>query len=112
MPSSSRQPSAYAAPFAVVQAVVTASPALLELSTVRDWLSNIVDSRASAIEVRAGYYTFTKNSLKQQRRTGKKGEARVVTELDPDAGLRQGSRLQVEDAVRCQRGARSADSRC
>ena len=82
--------------FNVVQRIVGNSKDLTELSLVRDWLSSIT-STSNLIETRNGYYPFTKNSLKQQRRLGK--EPATIKSLDPDATFRQGKPLLVEDAV-------------
>lgn len=71
------------------------------LQAIRDWLHAIPTSLNPA-EVRRGYLPYTKNKLKQARRTGGKAPRGLVEELDPDATLREGSggaRLEGDDAV-------------
>lgn len=70
---------------------------------IRDWLHSIPSS-LSPVEVRRGYLPYTKNKLKQLKRTGAKGAKGVVEELDPDAVLRaggsaEGARYEADDAV-------------
>lgn len=68
---------------------------------IRDWLHSIPTSLNPA-EIRRGYQAYTKNKLKQARRTGAAVPRGLVDELDPDAVSRgKGvARLDGEDAVR------------
>lgn len=74
------------------------------MQVIRDWLHSIPSSLNPA-EIRRGYQPYTKNKLKQVRRTGAKAPKGLVERLDPDALLRakmedEGARLEADDAVR------------
>lgn len=75
-----------------------------ELQAIREWLHAIPTSLNPA-EIRRGYLPYTKNKLKQARRTGAPVPRGLVEELDPDAVLREGAggssagRLAGDDAV-------------
>ncbi|GAA5961845.1 hypothetical protein JCM8115_001441 [Rhodotorula mucilaginosa] len=99
-PSSSKNP--YTPPLAVAQRLIESSKDLLELSAIRDWLHEIPYS-ASGVEARRGYAPYTKNKLKQLRRTGAKAPQGLVDRLDPDALVRaraedEGARMEADDA--------------
>lgn len=102
--SSNTDPFYYTPPLTLVQSAIAASPALSELSVVKDWLHSTAYSRLHPAEVRKGYLTYTKNKLKQALRTGNKDQlGNLVDTLDPDATNRkdsQGKRktLDPEDA--------------
>lgn len=71
---------------------------------IRDWLHSIPSSLNPA-EIRRGYLPYTKNKLKQLRRTGAKPPQGLIEQLDPDALVRaraadEGARLESDDAVR------------
>lgn len=77
--------------------------AVFSLQAIRDWLHSIPTSLYPA-EIRRGYLPYTKNKLKQCRRTGAPLPRGIVSELDPDAVLRAGEdgsmgRLETEDTV-------------
>ncbi|GAA5960795.1 hypothetical protein JCM3765_000820 [Sporobolomyces pararoseus] len=98
---SSKNP--YTPPLSVIQKVIEGNKDLIELSAIRDWLHSIPSSLAPA-EVRRGYLPYTKNKLKQTRRTGATAPKGLVEELDPDAVLRAGgssagARLEADDAT-------------
>ncbi|KAK4695199.1 hypothetical protein P7C70_g8599, partial [Phenoliferia sp. Uapishka_3] len=89
---------AYAPPLSVVQNIIGSSKQLGELSAIRDWLHSIPTSLNPA-EIRRGYLTYTKNKLKQAKRTGGKPPQGLVSELDPDAVRRSGNvTLDSDDA--------------
>lgn len=74
------------------------------LQAIRDWLHEIPYS-AGGVEARRGYAPYTKNKLKQLRRTGAKAPQGLVDRLDPDALVRaraedEGARMEADDAVR------------
>lgn len=70
------------------------------MQAIRDWLHSIPTSLNPA-EIRRGYLPYTKNKLKQAKRTGVKPPRGLAEELDPDAVLRDPTvRLDTEDAVR------------
>jgi nuclear pore complex protein Nup107 len=103
--SNTTDPFYYTPPLTLVQSAIAASPALSELSVVKDWLHSTAYSRLHPAEVRKGYLTYTKNKLKQALRTGgnKADLGSLVDTLDPDATNRkdsQGKRknLDPEDA--------------
>ena len=101
--STSKNP--YSSPFTVVQKLVSAQTDLVELSIIRDWLHSIPSSLNPA-EIRRGYLPYTKNKLKQTRRTGAQPVKGALKELDPDAVFREtvdgaGGRLEVQDEVCC-----------
>ncbi|GAA5834612.1 hypothetical protein JCM3766R1_003616 [Sporobolomyces carnicolor] len=98
---SSKDP--YTPPLSVVQRVIEGNKDLIELSAIRDWLHAIPSSLTPA-EVRRGYLPYTKNKLKQIKRTGAVAPRGLVEELDPDALLRAGgsaagARLEADDAT-------------
>ncbi|GAA6003664.1 hypothetical protein JCM10207_003535 [Rhodosporidiobolus poonsookiae] len=100
-PSSSKNP--YTPPLSVVQRLIEGNKDLIELSAIRDWLHSIPSSLNPA-EIRRGYLPYTKNKLKQLKRTGAKPPQGLVDELDPDAVLRaggaeNGARLEGDDAA-------------
>ncbi|GAA5852447.1 hypothetical protein JCM8547_006786 [Rhodosporidiobolus lusitaniae] len=100
-PSSSKNP--YTPPLTVVQRLIEGNKDLIELSAIRDWLHSIPSSLSPA-EIRRGYLPYTKNALKQLKRTGAKPPAGLVSELDPDAvvrrgGAEKGARLEGDDAA-------------
>ncbi|GAA6032198.1 hypothetical protein JCM8097_007121 [Rhodosporidiobolus ruineniae] len=100
-PSSSKNP--YTPPLTVVQRLIEGNKDLIELSAIRDWLHSIPSSLNPA-EIRRGYLPYTKNKLKQLRRTGAQPPKGLVGELDPDAVLRAGeadggARLEGDDAA-------------
>jgi nuclear pore complex protein Nup107 len=73
------------------------------MKAIRDWLHSVPSSLAP-VEVRRGYLPYTKNKLKQIKRTGATVPKGLVEELDPDAlsragGPSQGARLEADDAV-------------
>ncbi|GAA5880076.1 hypothetical protein JCM3774_003301 [Rhodotorula dairenensis] len=99
-PSSSKNP--YTPPRAVAQRLIESSKDLLELSAIRDWLHEIPFS-TYGVESRSGYAPYTKNKLKQLRRTGGKAPQGLVDRLDFDALVRakaedEGARLEADDA--------------
>lgn len=118
--ASSSRTDPYRTPFAAVQDILEADAALSELKIVRDWLSNNL-SYMHPVEVRKGYWPFTKNKLRNERRSGsatnvqsnksrlstfgsRSGSASTtmgkrVKSLDPDATTREGSTLELEDAA-------------
>ncbi|GAA5895279.1 Nup84p [Sporobolomyces salmoneus] len=98
---SSKNP--YTPPLSVVQRVIEGNKDLIELSAIRDWLHSIPSSLSPA-EVRRGYLPYTKNKLKQIKRTGAATPRGLVEELDPDAlfragGSSDGARLEADDAT-------------
>ncbi|GAA5990105.1 hypothetical protein JCM10908_005823 [Rhodotorula pacifica] len=100
-PSSSKNP--YTPPLAVAQRLIESSKDLLELSVIRDWLHEIPFT-VTGVEARRGYAPYTKNKLKQLRRTGAKAPQGLVDRLDPDALVRaraedEGARLEADDAL-------------
>ncbi|BGP25923.1 hypothetical protein JCM10295v2_004866 [Rhodotorula toruloides] len=100
-PSSSKNP--YTPPLTVAQKLIEGNKELVELSVIRDWLHSIPSSLNPA-EIRRGYQPYTKNKLKQVRRTGAKAPKGLVDRLDPDALLRgntedEGARLEADDAA-------------
>ncbi|BGP17798.1 hypothetical protein JCM10213_001701 [Rhodosporidiobolus nylandii] len=100
-PSSSKNP--YTPPLTVVQRLIEGDQDLIELSVIRDWLHSIPSSLNPA-EIRRGYLPYTKNKIKQLKRTGVKAPKGLVDELDPDAILRaggagEGARLEGDDAA-------------
>ncbi|GAA5888035.1 hypothetical protein JCM5296_005411 [Sporobolomyces johnsonii] len=99
--SSSKNP--YTPPLAVMQKIIEGNKDLIELSAIRDWLHSIPSSLSPA-EIRRGYLPYTKNKLKQLKRTGAQPPRGLVEELDPDAVLRAGgaeggARLEADDAA-------------
>ncbi|GAA5981394.1 hypothetical protein JCM11641_005306 [Rhodosporidiobolus odoratus] len=101
VPSSSKNP--YTPPLTVVQRLIEGNKDLIELSAIRDWLHSI-PSPLNPAEIRRGYLPYTKNKLKQLKRTGAKAPKGLVEELDPDALLRaggseEGARLEGDDAA-------------
>lgn len=118
--ASTSKSSPYRTPFAAVQDILEADAALSELKIVRDWLSNNL-SYIHQVEVRKGYWPFTKNKLRNERRSGSSGNTQAsksrpstfgsksafastamgkgVKSLDPDATTREGSTLELEDAA-------------
>ena len=87
-----------------MQKLVSAQTDLVELSIIRDWLHSIPSSLNPA-EIRRGYLPYTKNKLKQTRRTNALPGKGALKELDPDSVFREaadgaGGRLAVQDAVR------------
>ncbi|KAM0749487.1 nuclear pore protein 84/107 [Meredithblackwellia eburnea MCA 4105] len=97
--STSKNP--YTSPLTVVQKIIEANRELAELAAIRDWLHSIPTSLNPA-EIRRGYLTYTKNRLKQAKRTGGPPPRGIVDELDPDVTLRQGGegkRLDADDAA-------------
>jgi hypothetical protein len=67
---------------------------------IRDWLHSIPTDLNPA-EIRRGYLTYTKNKLKQAKRTAAPTPRGLVDELDPDAVRRAGTAgLDADDAVR------------
>jgi nuclear pore complex protein Nup107 len=116
-PSTSKNP--YTPPLTVVQSLIEGNKDLIELSVrpylhhcrtlaieiarvqaIRDWLHSIPTSLNPA-EIRRGYLTYSKNKLKQAKRTGQPLPRGLVEELDPDAVWRSSTgRLDEDDAVR------------
>ena len=68
---------------------------LSELNVVREWLQATVLPVEHGIEARKGYWTFTKNKVKNAKRVG---GAQQATSLDPDVVHRGDTRLEMEDA--------------
>ncbi|GAA5998533.1 Nup84p [Rhodotorula paludigena] len=100
-PSSSKNP--YTPPLLVAQRLIEGNKDLVELSAIRDWLHSIPSSLNPA-EIRRGYLPYTKNKLKQLRRTGAKPPQGLIEQLDPDALVRaraadEGARLESDDAA-------------
>ncbi|GAA5832428.1 hypothetical protein JCM11251_006451 [Rhodosporidiobolus azoricus] len=100
-PSSSKNP--YTPPLTVVQRLIEGNKELIELSAIRDWLHSIPSSLNPA-EIRRGYLPYTKNKLKQLKRTGQRAPQGLVEDLDPDAlvragGAEKGARLEADDAA-------------
>ncbi|GAA5904143.1 hypothetical protein JCM6882_003958 [Rhodosporidiobolus microsporus] len=100
-PSSSKNP--YTPPLTVIQRLIEGNKDLIELSAIRDWLHSIPSSLNPA-EIRRGYLPYTKNKLKQLKRTGQRAPQGLVEELDPDAlvragGAEKGARLEADDAA-------------
>ena len=89
IPSTSKlADSYYTPPLTPVQHAVAASPALSELSVVRDWLQSCAAADVRPVEIRKGYHSHTRAKLKQSLRSGaaqKQKETKLVTSLDPDA---------------------------
>ncbi|KAI5475321.1 nuclear pore complex protein Nup107 [Pseudohyphozyma bogoriensis] len=94
--STSKNP--YTPPITVVQKLIENDKDLIELAAIRDWLHSIPTSLNPA-EIRRGYLPYTKNKLKQARRTGAPVPRGLVDELDPDAVLRGAGRLDEDDAT-------------
>ncbi|GAA6058971.1 hypothetical protein JCM10212_001681 [Sporobolomyces blumeae] len=98
---SSKNP--YTPPLSVVQRIIEGNKDLIELSAIRDWL-HAIPSALSPAEVRRGYLPYTKNKVKQLKRTGAKAPQGLVEDLDPDAllragGAQEGARLEPDDAA-------------
>lgn len=85
----------------LVQQSLASNRALSDLAAIRDWLHNIPSSLHPA-EIRRGYYSYTKNTLKQIKRTGGSIPRTLVGQLDPDAHNREagktGANWESEDA--------------
>lgn len=111
-----RPQNVYQTPFTAVQELMENDPALSELKIVRDWLSwNL--ACLHPVEVRKGYWPFTKNRIRSDRRSsstkptakghsfgasmlGQRGAAgKGVKSLDPDSISREASTLELEDAA-------------
>ncbi|KAM0786333.1 hypothetical protein ACM66B_001806 [Microbotryomycetes sp. NB124-2] len=91
--SSSNNP--YAPPIAVAQRLINSSRDMTELAAIRDWLHSIPTSLNPA-EIRRGYLPYTKNKLKQAKRTKAPIHRGLVTQLDPDATLRSKGTLRLD----------------
>lgn len=97
----------YTPPLTLVQHAVASSPALSELSVVRDWLHSSAYSNLHPAEIRKGYHPYTRAKLKQAIRTGTTSTnpniSKLVSSLDPDATNRlsgqQRKVLDTEDAT-------------
>lgn len=78
------------------------SPTLTELNIIREWLQDSAPSPPYS-EAATGYWKFTKHRVLQDLRTGSAGAiGGVVTEMDPDAPVREdadGKTLAADDAV-------------
>lgn len=86
------------------------SPTLTELNIIREWLQDSAPPPPYS-EAATGYWKFTKHRVLQDLRTGSTGAAGsqrgstaggVVTEMDPDAPVREegeGKTLAADDAV-------------
>ncbi|UZJ51384.1 hypothetical protein CBS101457_000704 [Exobasidium rhododendri] len=109
----------YQTPFSAVQDILENDESLSELKIIRDWLSSNLKC-THPVEVRKGYWPFTKNRLRSEKRVGStssrggrmQGDAgaarrstmigstgRGVKTLDPDAVSREMSTLELEDAT-------------
>ena len=127
----------YQTPFSAVQDILEGDASLSELKVshhrgsaalatadralpaqiIRDWLSNNLQC-THPVEVRKGYWPFTKNRLRNEKRLGSSSRARTqpevgtgrrsnligatgkgVRSLDPDAANREMSTLELEDAT-------------
>ena len=89
-PDPVRTTTSYVSPLSLVQTAISSSPALSELSVVRDWLHSIAYPSLHPAEIRKGYLTYTKNKLKQAIRsniqvTEASSKSNLVDTLDPDA---------------------------
>ncbi|SCZ87891.1 BZ3500_MvSof-1268-A1-R1_Chr2-3g05359 [Microbotryum saponariae] len=96
----------YTPPLSVAQHLIEHDKQLVELSAIRDWLHSIPTTLNPA-EIRRGYLPWTKNKIKQAKRSGQPLPRGIVQHLDPDAVLREaknaqggaGGRLESDDAV-------------
>lgn len=106
----------YETPFAAVQDLIDGDAPLSELRIIRDWLSSTLVC-THPVEVRKGYWPFTKNRLRNDKRTtstssGRGGSAgkglglgkaggtgKGIRALDPDAPTREASALELEDGI-------------
>ncbi|KAK4051974.1 Nucleoporin nup84 [Microbotryomycetes sp. JL221] len=97
-PSTSKSNNPYTPPIVVAQQLIESSRELTELAAIREWLHSIPTSLNPA-EIRRGYLPYTKNKLKQAKRTRTQPQRGLVTELDPDATLRSkdNQRLDSDD---------------
>lgn len=91
---------AYETPLATVQRILASDSELAELKIVREWLQDLLPV-VHTVEVRKGYLSFTKNALRANRTQlpsgGRRGNQRLVDQLDPDAAVRGPGVLDVED---------------
>ncbi|KIY49632.1 hypothetical protein FISHEDRAFT_40657 [Fistulina hepatica ATCC 64428] len=82
----------------LAQAIMKASPILCELIVIREWLQDTAP-RPRMIEATSGYWSCTKHSMMQARRTDLPNNESLVEDLDPDATTRGKRRaLASEDA--------------
>ncbi|SCV74874.1 BQ2448_7903 [Microbotryum intermedium] len=125
--SASTSANPYTPPLSVAQHLIEHDKQLVELSVrhtakrrylrssgslpsprfaIRDWLHSIPTTLNPA-EVRRGYLPWTKNKIKQAKRSGQPLPRGIVKQLDPDAVLREaknaqggaGGRLESDDAA-------------
>lgn len=115
-PSSSKKGSNdYETPFTIAQDLFDKDGPLSELRIIRDWLSSSLVC-IHPVEVRKGYWPFTKNRLRNDKRTSSSGRSGAVPgrgglgkagitgkgirALDPDATTRDTtSALELEDGI-------------
>lgn len=99
-PERSEPEHAYETPLATVQRILASDTELAELKIVREWLQDLLPV-VHTVEVRKGYLSFTKNALRANRTQlpsgGRRGNERLVDQLDPDAAVRGPGVLDVED---------------
>ncbi|PWN53061.1 nuclear pore protein 84/107 [Violaceomyces palustris] len=103
----------YETPFSAVQAILDQDPEISELKIIREWLQDTLPAK-HIVEVRKGYWTFTKNRVRAEKRAGGPGGAgrmslgsglsgknrgKAVKNLDPDAISRGEGSLELEDAA-------------
>ncbi|KDE06383.1 hypothetical protein MVLG_03290 [Microbotryum lychnidis-dioicae p1A1 Lamole] len=96
----------YTPPLSVAQHLIEHDKQLVELSAIRDWLHSIPTTLNPA-EIRRGYLPWTKNKIKQAKRSGQPLPRGIVQHLDPDAVLREaknaqggaGGRLESDDSA-------------
>ncbi|KAK4050269.1 Nucleoporin nup84 [Microbotryomycetes sp. JL201] len=93
--TSSSNGNPYSAPITVAQRLIESSRDLTELAAIRDWLHSIPSSLNPA-EIRRGYLPYTKNKLKQAKRTKTAVQRGLVNQLDPDATLRSKGTLRLD----------------
>ncbi|KAN0063900.1 Nucleoporin nup84 [Thecaphora frezii] len=108
----------YETPLVAIQTILESDDELSELKIIREWLQETLRPR-HIVEVRKGYWTFTKNRVRAEKRAGGGGGAggrlafgsaagsglggksrgKVVKNLDPDATSRGEGGLELEDAT-------------
>ncbi|EPQ28030.1 uncharacterized protein PFL1_04357 [Pseudozyma flocculosa PF-1] len=116
-PQDSDAANPYDTPLVAIQSILEKDDELTELKLIREWLQETLPPK-HIVEVRKGYWTFTKNRLRAEKRAGSGGGAnrvpfgsaagsglgaksrgKAVAQLDPDATSRSQGGLELEDAT-------------